>query len=252
MMEIIKYAKMAAEAWETFIKTGDKKQRVSKYFHLRPTNSGVTVATTLSDYEMRGITKIRDKEELLNILKKIDKNYEVLTSLNEDKKKEYMKNLHFLQRQKAKDEILEEKIQAAMINTMSNDKNLKEKLNAKNPIRFIASEFIFDQGKNRVDVVGYDEQDIYFFELKKGRTTAVKQVSEYVKYYSKEDKFTILRQILEAYPISSVKKIRRLIGVMVMEYAESSSGLEKWKKLAKSNGIRILFYKSSLMYEDIA
>ena len=251
-MNIVKNTDMATEVWGSFIKAGNNRRRIANYFHLRPTNSGVTVVTTLNDYEMRGITGIKDREALLSILVKIEKSYRFLTCLDENKKKKHMEALHFPQRQKASARILEEKIQATMIKTMSNDKNLIEKLGTKNPIRFVGSEFIFDQGKHKVDIVGYDKQDIYFFELKKGRTTEVDQVSKYVKYYSRKDKLAILKQILENYPINPVKKIKRLIGVMVMEHAESSSGLEKWKKLAKSNGIRILFYKSSLMYEDIA
>ena len=61
-----------------------------------------------------------------------------------------------------------------------------------------------------------------------------------------------IKQILKNYPINSVKEFERLIGVMVMEHAENSIGLKAWQELAKRNEIRILFYKSSLMYENIA
>jgi len=251
-VNIIKYARIATQAWESFIKVDNNRQRICNYFHLRPTNSGVTVVTTLNRYEMRGVTGIRDAEKLLILLEKIDKGYEVLTSLNEVKKKVIMQGLGFPQRGKVNDSRLEEKIQATMINTMPKDKNLEEKLGAKNHIRFIASELIFEQGKHRIDIVGYDEQDIYFFELKKDRTKAVEQLKDYVEYYSKKDKNTILKEILKNYPINSVKEFERLIGVMVMEHAENSIGLKAWQELAKRNEIRILFYKSSLMYENIA
>jgi len=252
-VDIIKYAKIATQAWESFIKTDNNRQRIRNYFHLRPTNSGVTIVTTLNDYEMRGVPSIKDAEKLLIWLEKIDKGYEVLTSLNnEKKKKEIMKHLGFPKRKNVNNRKLEEKTQAIMINTMTKDKNLKGELSAKNPIRFIASELIFEQGKHRIDIVGYDEQDIYFFELKKGRTKAVEQVKDYVEYYSKRDKYVVLKQLLENYPINFVKKIKRLIGVMVMEHAENSVKLKAWPELAKRNKIHILSYKHSLMYENIA
>jgi len=200
---------------------------------------------------MRGSTGIKEKERLLFILEVISKNYEVLTSLNEKKKNEVMKNLDFPQRGKIKHRKLEEKIQATMINTMGKDRNLKGKLKSSNNIHFVASELIFEKSKNRVDIVGYDNKDIYLFELKKGRTKKVEQVADYVKYYSEKNKKDILRKILEHYPINPVKEFNKIKGVMVMEYAENSVGLTAWQKLAKQNQIHILFYKSALMYEAI-
>ena len=142
-MKIIRYAKMASEAWGSFIKADSKRKRICNHFHLRPTNSGVTIISTLNSYEMRGTTGIKEKERLSFILEKINRNYEVLTSLNEKKKNKAMEDLGFPQRKKIKDRNLEEKIQATMINTMGRDRNLKGKLGSRNNILFVASELIF-------------------------------------------------------------------------------------------------------------
>jgi len=251
-VEIIeKYAPIAKQAWQDFVKARDNRQRICNYFHLRPTNKGITVVTTLNNYEMRGVRGIKNAENLIALLEKIDKNYEVLTSLNnEKKKKEIMKDLGFPQRRKANDSKSEEKIQATMINTMSKDKNLRGKLGAKDYIRFIASELIFEQGKHRVDIVGFDGKTIYFFELKKGRTLKAKQLYDYVNYYN--NKRVILEKLLKTYPINSVDSFKHIQGVMVMEYADNSVELKAWQELAKESGIRIVFYKPSLTYENIA
>lgn len=251
-MNIIKYARIATQAWENFIREDNSMRRIHKYFHLRPTNSGVTVITTLSGYEMRGVTGIKKEEELLNLLKEIEENYEILTSLDESRRSMIMKSLKFPIRGKANNVKLEEKIQATMINTMSSDNNLKDTLGAKNCIEFVASELIFTQGKHRVDIVGYDDQDVYFFELKKERTKAVDQVKKYIEYYSENDNSAILKELLKNFPIKPVESFKRLIGVMVMEHAENSAGLGVWRELAKRDGTRILFYKPSLAYEDVA
>lgn len=251
-MRITDYAVRAEQTWNDFVKADNGRLRISRYFHLRPTNSGITVVTTLNNYEMRGVPGIRHAKALRALLEKIDKNYDVLVSIDDEKKENVLQALGFLCRSDAKERKLEEKIQATMINTMSDDKNLAEKLETGKPIRFIASELIFEKGKHRVDIVGSDDQDVYFFELKKDRTTAVRQVKEYIEYYSKKEKNVILRQLLASYPINSVKEFGRLIGIMVMEYAENSVTLQKWQELAKTNGIRILFYKPSLTYENVA
>lgn len=61
-MKIIENAEIARVAWDEFIKDESNK-RILRFFHLRPTNSGVTIVTTLDGYEMRGIVK-HSKEEL--------------------------------------------------------------------------------------------------------------------------------------------------------------------------------------------
>ena len=154
-MKIVQYAKMASQVWGKFSKGENAK--ISKFFHLRPTNSGVTIVSTLSGYEMRGIRNIKDEGVLLRALSKIAKEYKRITSLDDDLKTKIMEGqLEFNSRpEEKKSRKLEEKIQALMINTMSRDRNLAAKLGAKSEfIKFVASELIFAQGNNRVDIAG--------------------------------------------------------------------------------------------------
>ena len=249
---IVEYAKMAKAAWEKFSKDGNSQ--IGRFFHLRPTNSGVSIISTLPGYEMRGIVNIRDEESLLAVLSRISREYKRITSLDEDLKIKIMGNdLKFSCRpQEKKDNKLEEKIQALMINTMGRDRNLAEKLGAKSKfIHFIASELIFEQGHNRVDIVGYDGQDLYFFELKKDRTTKIEQVKDYVEYYTRAPQVDTLSELLKNYPIHSVDSFGSIKGVMVMEDAENSTGKEKWKSLGAKNKVDILFYAPSLEYKHV-
>ena len=249
---IIQYAMMASRVWDRFAK--GKNALITRFFHLRPTNSGVTVISTLPGYEMRGVVNIKDEPNLLRILSNIAEDYKRITSLDETLKIEIMENdLEFSCRPKEKkDNKLEEKIQALMINTMGRDRNLAAKLGAKNSfIHFVASELIFKQGNNRVDIVGFDGQDLYFFELKKDRTTKVDQVKRYVDYYSNAPQIDTLKELLRNYPINPVADFRSIKGVMVMEDAENSTGKDKWKSLAAKNKVDILFYAAALEYKHV-
>lgn len=254
--KIIEYAKMATSVWKEFAKDDDNK-KIKNYFYLRPTQSGINIITTLDGYEMRGLKKSRKKyltkgKELLKKLQLIKKDYKKIVALDVKTRNKSMEELGFSCRsgsgEKSK---LEEKTQAIMINTMSDDDNLKKSLKAKKKIQFVASELIFEQGKNKVDVVGYDKKDIYMFELKKSRTTKVDQVANYVKYYKKKKNSQILKELLANYPINPVKKYTDIKGVMVMEYADNSIDEQKWKNLAKQHNITILFYSSSLQYKKV-
>ena len=138
-----------------------------------------------------------------------------------------------------------------MIRKMSNDDDLMKKLKAKNNIKFIASELIFEQGNYRVDIVGYDGIDLYLFELKKGRTTKVDQVKKYVDYYSEPDKRKTLEDLLSNYPISPVKSFDKIKGVMIMQYAENSYYSKKWCEFEKKNTIKILFFEKYLAYKTV-
>ncbi len=211
---------------------------LKKYFHLRPTNSGITIVSTLPFAPMRGFI-VTSKEALEAKLKEILLKVDKLYSQDEAIVKATMKELGFKSRQ-TDSNLLEEKCQARMINSMSADKFLKEKLNTKENIQFIASEFIFEQGKHKVDIIGFDGNDLFLFELKKGRTTKVDQVTKYVDYYSTEEKGDILKSILKVYPCNSIQKFNEIRGVMIMEFHPNTP--HNWQKLAKDNSIDILFF----------
>jgi len=131
---------------------------------------------------------------------------------------------------------------------MSKDANLARVLGSDKEIKFIASELIFEQGPNRVDVVGFNGKTLYFFELKKDRTTKVEQVKEYVNYYRNSE---LLKQLLSKYPINPVKEFQEIKGVMVMRHAEGSAKDKKWKSLAEKNQISIVFYSDSFSFEKV-
>jgi hypothetical protein len=236
---------MAAELWNNLPQ--ENKVSLRRHFHLRPTNSGITIVSTLPFSPMRGLTDIKNKNDLLNKLNQIHDNIKNICSINEENAINVMTEIGFPEKSDTKKKFIEEDIQALMIRSMSKDENLRSKLKANNKIQFVASELIFEKGNNRVDIVGFDGVDLYFFELKKGRTTKVDQVKRYVDYYSDTKNFIILQDLLKTYPINPVEEFQTIKGVMVMQYAENSDQ-NMWNKLATENSINILFFEKSLSY----
>ncbi len=242
---IIENAKKATAAWERL----DKKDldNLKKYFHLRPTQSGITVISTFSFLPMRGLAL--SSNNLSDALDYLKNNYKIITQVDEKKAKEFLTDTKkkFCFKSRSGSSVLEENIQATMINTMSKDSNLSQILNRSNPIQFIASELRFQQGKYRVDIVGYDKDDLYLFELKKNRTTKVAQLNSYVDYYTQHRDF--LKQLLQDYPINSVKTFNNIHGCMVMKYCEDKKQRDKLKSEASANNLKLLFYNTSINYQ---
>lgn len=244
MLDIIENAAIAKTIWNSF----SRADEIIKYFHLRPTNSGFTIVTTLSGYEMRGRSET-SKEGLIKALEEISDKYRVLVSIDEKKRKKAMKDLGFKKRVKrgiGHGIDLEEVIQATMINTMSDDHNLAKALGVQK-VEFIASEVILKKG--RVDIIGFDRgaKILYLFELKKGRTLKVEQALNYVKHYESKEVRGELENLLQVYPINAVDEINKIKGVMVMKYA-GNSDCSKWEEIKEKTGIDILFYEPSLSY----
>lgn len=242
----IENAIMAARVWNEF--DGTMKDRLKKYFHLRPTSSGVTIVSTLPVAPMRGLNNIKTEDDLRRKLKTIDDDFQQITAKKDEKAEVALKELGFKKRDGNKCVPLEEYYQAIMINMMNKEDGHKIFGNA-TPIKFVASEFIFEKGSHKIDIVGHDKKDLYFFELKKERTFKVEQVSDYVKYYS--EKKSILDDLLSNYPINPIKfKYEKIKGVMVMRHAENSFDRKEWRQLEKKHDIKILFYKPSLEFES--
>jgi len=241
---IIENAKKATDAWGRL----DKKDQgnLKKYFHLRPTQSGISVISTLSFLPMRGLVVPPNKLSVsLDYLKD---NYKTITQVDEKKARDFLTDINkkFWFKSRSGISILEENIQSIMINTMSEDSNLSLSLNLSNPIQFIASELRFQQGQYRVDIVGYDKDDLYLFELKRNRTTKVIQLNNYVNYYIKYR--TFLEDLLQNYPINPVRKFNNIYGCMVMKYCEEKNQRDKLKNEASANKLKLLFYNSSIRY----
>jgi len=243
--KILNYAQMASSVWDSMPQ--EKQQAINRYFHLRPTNSGVTIVSTYPYLPMRGKTS-SDRETLESDLDKIFKYSKRISSVDIDRAVEALKEIGFAERNSATGNDLEEDTQALMIQNMSNDENLRKRLGVENKIQFIASELVFERGKHRVDIVGFDGVDLFLLELKKGRTKKVDQVANYVNYYSEPKNLEILKRLLKSYPINPVDNFESIKGVMVMQYAENSAP-EKWNKLAEDHSIDILFFEKSLSYK---
>ena len=249
-MSIIENAKFGTSAWQRL--EDREKKNLGKYFHLRPTQSGVTIVSTLPYAPMRGITGLASVSAISEALNKISQNFKKITQDDEEAAKQVLNvELGFALRPDAGDhDPLEESYQAMMVNLMSQS-NIAESMGLSEKMEFIASELIFEQGPNRVDVVGICGRELYFFELKRDRTTKVGQVREYVDYYSQPPNMAILKQLLANYPIRPVKEFDAIRGVMVMRYAESSFNREMWKKLALENQVKILFFVDSLHFMQV-
>jgi hypothetical protein len=194
---------------------------------------------------MRGVGT-RTRDELRESLHRLYVEFPKFTSTDDEKSREVLKKLDFKARKCDHPELLEEYTQATLINTMEDNKTLESIVNSSGPIKFIASELIFENGPNRIDIVGYDSKDLYFFELKKDRTSKIKQLVDYVKYYKKNE---VLGRLLSVYPITSVEKYDAIKPIMVMRYAENSSSNKRWTDLANKGKIQIIFYKPSYTFE---
>lgn len=241
---IINNARTASEAWAKLSKAHQDK--LKKYFHLRPTQSGITIVSTMSFLPMRGLTaKPVQIDEALNFL---IKNFNKYTQVDQDKAKDFLVNeeCQFYFKSRSGASVLEENIQALMINTMSEDKNLSRALDLTNNIQFIASELRFEMKAQRIDIVGYDSDDLYIFELKKARTSKISQLQSYIAYYNDPIIREFLSELLENYPIYPVKAFNNIIGCMVMGYCENANARKKLIDQAKPH--KVLFYEPSIKY----
>lgn len=247
---IIENACIASNVWET------SSEKIKKYFHLRPTQSGVTIYTTNPIMAMRGVdVKNKNRDLAAKLQKKVNdisKSYDRLLSDDIYKAVEEYKKLGFKEREKKMSGRLEEYYQAVMINEMGDDVNLQNKLRLKAPIRFVGSEIILEKGKHRIDIVGFEEieKKLYLLELKKDRTEKVEQVANYVDYYSEGEASVVFKDLLKVYPGVSSVQFKVIRGVMVMRIAENMTE-EKWFQKAAQHNVDILFFKESIKFEKV-
>lgn len=236
----IENARWASDVWNGIEKS--KRDVLTKYFHLRPTSSGVTIISTLQTAPMRGIS-CNKPLELKKKLDDIFRKYPKITSDDDMKARAALKELNFKERSTGHNK-LEEDVQAVFINSMGSSGTLSKLLGSVGPIEFVASELIFEKGPYRIDVVGRDRKDLYFFELKKDRTLKVKQVADYREYYSSRS--DILNKLLSVYPINSVDGYGKIRIVMVMRHAENSTYSPQWQKLEEQHDLDIIFFMPSI------
>ena len=215
--KIIKHSK---DAQTVYSKVSDSFR---KNFHLRPTENNITIVSTLPYAPMRGL--VVAPEDLPKKLSEIKKKLPSLLSQSESKCQEILQEIGFPERKNKS--ALEENIQALFIRGMINGEEEYQ------GIRFIASELTLGDRK-RFDVVGYKNDTLYIFELKRSRDTkAAPQAKTYSKYVMANiDSF---KKVLAFYPNFPVTCFKQVKGIAVMPYAERTryQTWEEWRKAAE-------------------
>ncbi|MBO4913910.1 MAG: hypothetical protein J5449_01775 [Oscillospiraceae bacterium] len=212
--KIFKHAKIARDAY------ADMPESFRKYFHLRPTSDNITIVSTLPYAPMRGLSVSPD--DLSERLSAIQKKLPSLLSMS-DTSGDLLRELGFQARRGKR--ALEEDIQASFIRGMLDNESEYQ------GIAFVASELTLGDNK-RFDVVGFKDDTLYIFELKRARTvTAAPQVKAYCELVMEHrDSF---ERVLFVYPNRIVPHFNRVKGIAVMSYAENSD-LKTWKDWCKA------------------
>lgn len=209
-----------------------------KYFHLRPTSSGITIVSTFSFAPMRGIDV--QARELHDTLVRLNSRLKFLVSDNKstDEKTEVLiKEFGFKKRDKD-ETVLEEYAQALFI------KGMLQKQSEYEGARFVASEFTLEK-RNRFDVVGIKDNTLYIFELKKGRThSAIDQASNYAKLVMANK--DVFMSVLATYPNNTVASFDKIKVIAVMEHSENAT--KTLREKAAANGVDIWYYEPSLHF----
>lgn len=251
-MPILENAIIAGRVYDNL---ADEQKKCLEKFHLRPTQSGITVVSTLPYAAMRGVD-VTTEAALKTKLEGLAAAYPQIMADDEEAAGNYLiTQFGFQLRTHKTEELLEEDFQARMINFMHHSNLAKLMgLPAGRTIRFIASEFIFEQGNNRIDIIGFDGEIVYLFELKKDRTRKVKQVRDYVDYYTSPAKVATFVNVLRSYPINplpNLPDVPTVRGVMVMRDAANARNNPTWGQLAAEHNVDILFFEESITFRKI-
>jgi len=222
-------AKAAQEAWGDFV----HNKKMCECFHLRPTASGITIISTLPYAPMRGIPL--NAMKLKPVLDEISASINVLLGIDDDKSMELLDKWGFNRRKPSG--FLEENAQAFFIQGMILKQEMYE------GIEFVASELVLADSSCRFDVVGYKNNNIYIFEMKKDRTIAgLMQTADYAKL-ANENKTHYL-EVLKNYPHCPIADFDNVIPVAVMKYATNS--VTQLENKAKEAGVGLWFYERSI------
>lgn len=222
-------AKTAQEVWKDFA----HNEKLCECFHLRPTKSGITLVSTLPYAPMRGIPV--KAIELKPLLENIAKRTNVLLGVNAEKSLALLEEWGFKRRKS--NAFLEENAQALFIQGMILKQDMYE------GIEFVASELVLAKNSCRFDVVGYKNDTLYIFELKKGRKTGgLTQTADYAELIN-ENKECYL-EVLRNYPHCAVNDYKEFRPIAVMRYASNS--VTQLVNSAKEAGVGIWFYERSI------
>ena len=233
---IVKNTEIANEVWKNY----GSDPGFTKCFHLRPTSGGITVISTLPYAPMRG-REVKTGQKLEALLSALVKKKETLLSTGADVDLAALlkeEGFSVKQTKTSAQDALEDSVQAYFIRGMLAGQSQYR------GIQFVGSELTLER-RNRFDVVGFKEDTLYIFELKKGRTAeASDQVKGYVDFIA-EHKAQFM-QVLGIYPSLNVPGFSDIKGICVMEYAYNAS-----KSLvadAKEIGVDIWFYERALSF----
>lgn len=248
--KIIKNAEGTSEVLNGLNGKLKNQGRLWKYFHLRPTSNGVTVVSHHPLAPMRGTNCTVD--ELEETLLKLDGQLNTLAAEYPDVEKSY--NLldvsGFKRRGEQEGKELEEDIQAAFISGMVSQGAEYE------GIQFLASELILQdedvKQQNRFDVVGFKENTLYIFELKRERVTTIyEQINRYRTHF--ESHIQEFKKLLAAYPrtvCSEAVEIKSVKYIAVMKYAELSQ--YNWSEKSKNAGVDTWFFHPALAFHKLS
>lgn len=233
------YSIDAKEVFEEFLKTSPQANLFRKYFHLRPTSSGVTIVSTLPDAPMRGISTT-SKDDLKDKLSKIHTVLNKLVSDDYKLRRETLSSLGFKNR--GTQTWREEDAQAAFIRGMITEDPVYE------GIQFVASELCLEQG-NRFDVVGLKNNTLYLFELKRDRTTIVADQAQ--RYYNHvNDHRSDFDMVLSVYPNLANVHFDNVKTVVVMRRAENSPR-SKWENYSRTSNVDVWLFEQSISFEKV-
>ena len=248
--KIIKNAEETSEVLNGLNGKLKNQGRLWKYFHLRPTANDVTVVSHHPIAPMRGTH--RKVDELEKTLLELDGQLNTLAAEYPDEEKTYkvLADLKFERRGEQEGKELEEDIQAAFISGMVSHGAEYE------GIQFLASELILQdedvKQQNRFDVVGFKENTLYIFELKRERVTTIyEQINRYRTHF--ESHIQEFKKLLAAYPrtvCSEAVEIRSVKYVAVMKYAELSQ--YNWAEKTKNAGVDTWFFHPALAFHKLS
>lgn len=226
-----------------------------KCFHLRPTSSGITIVSTLPYAPMRGLVlenskELNDLEDILTQLIEYLPNLDVpnynfgLKKLKKFSIKINGVDKYFKERNNKKS-YKEELVQALFIRNMILG---KYKINDK-PLAFVASEFTF-QRAYKMDVLGYDGETLYIFEIKKDADMkSIKQVGDYVRAMQ----INVLSNpscnclnIFNNYPNCSITNSPQIKGICLLNATSIDSNISDIISMASSVNVAIWLYGSDI------
>ena len=237
--KIVQNAEVAQEVWMEF--AHDKKLR--ECFHLRPISDGISVISLLPYAPMRGKTVTPDK--LKDELEKLAGETNRLLGIDVDKALDIMEKHDFIddKYKKRAGRFNEYNAQALFIRGMILKHDMYE------GIDFVASELSLASKSSRFDIVGYKDDNLYIFEMKKNRDQkGFKQVAEYATTINnyKEIFLKVLRKSPHC-PVSNFKKVH---AIAVMRYATNS--VTQVENSAKEVGVDLWLYERSITLRKTA